>query len=80
MNNALEWGKRLLISVVAAVVIIAIVIVLIEWKNIMNPTFTCALCMEEMHQIPKKVTLLGQEVKICRDCMKTLEQLGSLFG
>ena len=84
MKNVLEYGKRVLISVVAALAILAVVIILIEWKNLMNPMFTCVVCKEEVWGFPRRVTILGQEVNICKSCLHTLKELGqgikSMFG
>ena len=84
MKNVLEYGKRVLISVVAALVILAIVIVLIEWKNLVDPVFTCSICKEDFWWFPHKATFLGQELELCGTCARTLreagEQIGSLFG
>ena len=84
MKDVIEFGKRLLISVVGALTILTITIVLIEWKNIVDPVFTCIICKEDFWSFPRKAELLGQEVEICRVCARTLRQVGqqitSLLG
>ena len=84
MKHIMDYGKWLLISVVATLAIHTVVIVLVEWKNLVDPVFTCAVCSEEFWWFPQKVTVLGQEIEICRGCMKLIRELGhqieSLLG
>ena len=84
MKEVMEFGKRLLISIVGALTILTITIVLIEWKNIVDPVFTCVVCKKDFWWFPHRVAVMGQEIEICRSCARTIrevgQQLGSLFG
>ena len=66
------------IAVVAVLIIFFLVWNLIGFMDGMG--FTCALCSKNVWQIPKEYNILGQDVKICRDCVKSLEEVGSLFN
>ena len=37
--------------------------------------FTCDFCGAEVNQKPHKVTILGQDAKICDDCYEAAEAL-----
>ena len=71
----------------AIAIVITLVVFVAVWYFIAfldGMRFTCDLCRDDVWQIPKKFEVLGQEVKICKDCVKTVrevgEQIGSLFG
>ena len=84
MKDVLEYGKRILISTVFALTVLTIVFILIEWKNISNGLYTCSICNEGIWLFPKKVTILGQDLYVCRTCVRNIREVGhqfaSLFG
>ena len=67
-----------LIAVVASLVMFFLVWHLIQFMDGMG--FACAICNKNVWQIPKKFNFLGEEFKICRECAKTIKDIGSLFS
>ena len=78
MNTMRENILLFVIALCASIAMFFIVWYLITFMDGMS--YVCALCNQNVWQIPEKVTILGQTVKICRGCADTLEQLGNLFG
>ena len=46
----------------------------------MKKTFTCSLCMDEVKEVPSKISVLGEEYEVCKDCKESLEALSSMLG
>lgn len=44
-----------------------------------SKSFTCAMCMKEVNQKPRDVTLLGQTIEICNSCNQALEFYLEIF-
>ena len=80
MKEVLEIGKRILISVVGALAILTVVFLLIEWKNIAGGLYSCAVCKEGFWFFPKKVTILDQNLYVCRSCVRMIRELGQQIG
>lgn len=55
--------KRLTIIVLLALVLLS---------GCGRETFRCALCMDQVKQVPHEVTIFGQEVRICDSCYEYL--------
>lgn len=35
--------------------------------------FRCAVCMKQVNQVPKQITVLGQDVEVCKSCYAQLK-------
>ena len=60
--------KKRMISVIA-VITLALMLCACGSK-----TFRCAVCMKQVNQVPKQMTVLGQDVEVCKSCYSQLKK------
>lgn len=49
-----------------------ILLVFVMLSGCGRETYRCALCMDQVTQVPHEVTIFGQEVRICDSCYEYL--------
>ena len=55
--------KKKMISVIA---VITLALMLCAYGS--KTLFRCAVCMKQVNQVPKQITVLGQDVEVCKSC------------
>lgn len=39
-----------------------------------SKTFRCAVCMKQVNEVPKQITVLEQDVEVCKSCYGQLKK------
>ena len=61
--------KKKMISVIA---VITLALMLCAYGS--KTLFRCAVCMKQVNQVTKQITVLGQDVEVCKSCYSQLKK------
>lgn len=53
--------------------IIALIVMTLMLCACGSKTFRCAVCMKQVNHVPKQITVLGQDVEVCKSCYAQLK-------
>ena len=52
---------------------IVVIVMLLMLCACGSKTFRCAVCMKQVNEVPKQITVLGQDVEVCKSCYAQLK-------